>query len=43
MDKWAFSRNIGIALLLGMVIGVERQWRQHPAGLRTNALVACIL
>ncbi len=40
MDKWEFSLNIGISLLLGMVIGVERQWRQHPAGLRTNALVA---
>lgn len=28
------------ALLLGAVIGVERQWRQRSAGLRTNALVA---
>ena len=28
------------ALALGTVIGLERQWRQHPAGLRTNALVA---
>jgi putative Mg2+ transporter-C (MgtC) family protein len=40
MDKWEFSLNIGIALFLGMAIGVERQWRQHTAGLRTNALVA---
>ncbi len=28
-----------IALALGALIGVERQYRQHPAGLRTNALV----
>lgn len=28
------------ALLLGAAIGVERQWRQRSAGLRTNALVA---
>jgi putative Mg2+ transporter-C (MgtC) family protein len=34
-----FIVNIGVALLLGVLIGLERQWRQHPAGLRTNALV----
>ena len=28
------------ALLLGAIIGAERQWRQRMAGLRTNALVA---
>jgi putative Mg2+ transporter-C (MgtC) family protein len=35
-----FLLNIGTALLLGAVIGLERQWRQHLAGLRTNTLVA---
>jgi putative Mg2+ transporter-C (MgtC) family protein len=35
-----FLLNIGVALALGVVVGLERQWRQHPAGLRTNALVA---
>ena len=35
-----FLLNIAVALVLGTVIGVERQWRQHQAGLRTNALVA---
>jgi putative Mg2+ transporter-C (MgtC) family protein len=35
-----FSINIFAALGLGIAIGLERQWRQHPAGLRTNALVA---
>ena len=34
-----FAVNVGVALLLGVAIGLERQWRQHPAGLRTNALV----
>jgi uncharacterized membrane protein YhiD involved in acid resistance len=28
------------ALVLGAIIGVERQWRQRTAGLRTNALVS---
>ena len=29
-----------LALILGALIGLERQWRRHPAGLHTNALVA---
>ena len=29
-----------VALLLGAAVGVERQYRQRAAGLRTNALVA---
>ena len=28
-----------VALALGALVGAERQYRQHPAGLRTNALV----
>jgi len=36
----AFAERILVALLLGIAIGVERQWRQRMAGLRTNALVA---
>jgi putative Mg2+ transporter-C (MgtC) family protein len=35
-----FAVHILVALGLGLAIGLERQWRQHPAGLRTNALVA---
>ncbi|HBY63665.1 MAG TPA: methyltransferase [Solibacterales bacterium] len=31
--------RLAIAFLLGALIGVEREWRQRPAGLRTNALV----
>jgi len=40
LELLEFTGNIGLALLLGTLIGAERQWRQHPAGLRTNALVA---
>jgi putative Mg2+ transporter-C (MgtC) family protein len=32
--------RLGLAVLLGAVIGLERQWRQRMAGLRTNALVS---
>jgi putative Mg2+ transporter-C (MgtC) family protein len=32
--------NLFIAASLGASIGLERQWRQHLAGLRTNTLVA---
>lgn len=39
MVDWTFLLNTGCALLLGIVIGLERQFRHHPAGLRTNALV----
>jgi len=35
-----FFLRLGTALLLGAVVGLERQWRQRMAGTRTNALVA---
>jgi putative Mg2+ transporter-C (MgtC) family protein len=35
-----FAIRLGLALLLGAIVGAERQWRQRMAGLRTNALVA---
>lgn len=31
---------LGLASTLGAMVGLERQWRQRMAGLRTNALVA---
>jgi putative Mg2+ transporter-C (MgtC) family protein len=34
-----FFTNVGAALGLGIVLGLERQYGQHPAGLRTNSLV----
>lgn len=35
-----FSIRIGMALGLGIAIGLERQWHNRMAGLRTNALVS---
>lgn len=32
--------RLGVALALGVLIGAERQWRHHAAGLQTNALVS---
>ncbi|MGD0899404.1 MAG: MgtC/SapB family protein [Thermoguttaceae bacterium] len=39
MELATFVLHIGAALVMGVAIGMERQFRQHPAGLRTNALV----
>jgi putative Mg2+ transporter-C (MgtC) family protein len=39
MEILHFVLNVGAALLMGVAIGLERQFRAHPAGLRTNALV----
>lgn len=35
-----FGTRLGLALILGAGIGIERQWRQRIAGLRTNTLVS---
>jgi len=35
-----FAGYLAIALVLGAIIGAERQWHQRIAGLRTNALVS---
>ena len=40
MDPRDVAVRLGAALILGAVIGFERQWRQRMAGLRTNALVS---
>lgn len=40
MELWDFTGNVALATLLGAVIGLERELNRHPAGLRTNALVA---
>jgi len=34
-----FTTRLVVAFLLGSAIGLERQWRQRMAGLRTNTLV----
>ncbi len=38
-DLLTFTGNIIAAMLMGVALGLERQYRGHPAGLRTNALV----
>jgi putative Mg2+ transporter-C (MgtC) family protein len=35
-----FLTRLVIGMILGLVIGCERQWKQRPAGLHTTALVA---
>ena len=35
-----FLTRLGVAALLGIAIGFERQWRQRAAGLHTSSLVA---
>jgi putative Mg2+ transporter-C (MgtC) family protein len=40
MTELEFLSRLILSLLLGSIIGLERQWRQRTAGLRTNALVA---
>jgi putative Mg2+ transporter-C (MgtC) family protein len=39
LELLSFTLNVGAALVMGVAIGLERQFRQHAAGLRTNALV----
>jgi putative Mg2+ transporter-C (MgtC) family protein len=31
--------RLGLSLLVGLVLGFEREWREKPAGFRTHALV----
>jgi putative Mg2+ transporter-C (MgtC) family protein len=40
MTTIEFVLRLVVAFLLGAVLGLERQWRQRMAGLRTNTLVA---
>jgi putative Mg2+ transporter-C (MgtC) family protein len=40
MSPLELTLRLGAALAAGAIIGIERQWYQHRAGLRTNVLVA---
>jgi|SRR5580704_6193394 uncharacterized membrane protein YhiD involved in acid resistance len=40
MAGYVFAICLVAALLLGALVGAQRQWRQRTAGLRTNCLVA---
>ena len=39
MNIYDFVFRLGVALLLGFIIGLERQFTGHPAGIRTNILI----
>lgn len=40
MTLTEFLTRLGVAALLGIAIGFERQWRQRAAGLHTSSLVS---
>ncbi len=40
LDLPTFALRLGLALLMGAFMGLERQWHERMAGTRTNALVA---
>jgi putative Mg2+ transporter-C (MgtC) family protein len=37
---WAILMRLALAAVLGGIVGVERELNGHPAGLRTNILIA---
>ena len=39
MDWWEIFLRLGISVLLGGIIGVERERKNRPAGMRTHVLV----
>jgi putative Mg2+ transporter-C (MgtC) family protein len=40
-DDWsAILLRLGVATLIGLALGLERQWSGHDAGLRTHAIVS---
>lgn len=38
-DQWAIVGRLALAAFLGAMIGLEREYRGYPAGVRTMALV----
>jgi len=36
---WDAAAKICVAAVLGAIVGLERVWKGHPAGLRTNLLI----
>ena len=38
--SWDAAIKIVLAAVLGAVVGLEREWGGHPAGLRTNMMIA---
>ena len=39
-QQWEIAWRLLVALLLGGIVGAEREWSGHGAGLRTNILVS---
>ena len=39
-SAWELVGRLGLATVLGAVVGVNREWEGKPAGLRTHSLVA---
>jgi len=37
---WDAAARIALAALLGAIVGLERVWGGHPAGLRTNMVIS---
>lgn len=45
MEQWELLIRIVVALIIGLVVGVEREYKNRPAGMRTHVLVclgACV-
>lgn len=40
MTHLEFALRLLVGLAAGLLIGIEREWQNKPAGIRTNALVA---
>ena len=40
LSDWELTQRLMLAALLGGVLGIEREWRNKDAGLRTNILIA---
>jgi putative Mg2+ transporter-C (MgtC) family protein len=38
--NWDAALRVALAALLGCIVGLERVWGGHPAGLRTNMMIA---
>jgi len=38
--SWESACKIALAAVLGAIVGMERLWTGHPAGLRTNMVIA---
>lgn len=40
LSQWEVFFRLGLSLIVGAIIGLEREFKQKPAGLRTNMLVS---